>query len=554
MARTRGGVVLGPAAFFDAQRQFWGSLMNRDATESVDVLCSLPQLGAPVYDAELNVAELRDAVAKLKTWSSAGLDGWPPATLRLLPDQALDVQAHRPISIASSWYRLWAAWRLRCLPPEVWRSIAISQCGGLAGRDPTCLMLRAMCEIERAQLDREPESGIGIISLDAVKCFDKLSYPHVLQSATTLGIPHHIMKALITFCTSSKRLLSAHSKIDREGFKTCNGVPQGCALSVLMCVSMVQGWTRAVQGAQISTLSFVDDRYIWSGDGPSLTTSWKKSCDWEKTEKWELNQEKSVLIAAGRFRVSQADIPLRQAETLRALGTETPLCGGRNTPLNQERCKSTRLMAERISLIPLPLPLLHRLLMTVALPRFAYMLVPKLPRRHDMRKLTAAIQRAAGLKNRRLSWHAWCGLAAPTHRIDPLSVQTYLHVRAVCLSRRRDPDLNAFWTHSASLPQPQQPRGPIGVWKSLLRTLHVTEAEDTTLTHPDLEPRSLLRSDWGVLKTFWQKVIQLAMLRQAEARRPNLQGTGGCHGLAQQASPAQKSPFSLPIRVSLHPL
>ena len=131
----------GSTQFFEAQRGFWGGLMNRDSTEAVSARVVAESEHAPLQKEilEIDVQLLFDTLQSLNQGGSGGLDVWPPSALRAIsfdacrplawllltiehsrrwPSTLLDIRVqlvpktdgqipspdeHRPISVTSAW-------------------------------------------------------------------------------------------------------------------------------------------------------------------------------------------------------------------------------------------------------------------------------------------------------------------------------------------------------------------------------------------------------------------------------------------------------------------
>ena len=237
-------------------------MMNRDSAEAVAARClaeaECPPLLRTLPDDEVDA--LFGTLQSLKSWASGGLDMWPPSALKAIPRDAcrplawlfyaiehshrwprvlLDIRVqlipkttgdipppseHRPISVTSAWYRLWSAWVLRRLLSLTWASISETACGGLPHRSPLTALLYIMLHFEGSHLDRDRFGWFGVASLDAVKCFDLLSYPLVYECAKALAIPRECLATLVAYWCDTTRYLSAHAHIEQIGFQTTNGV------------------------------------------------------------------------------------------------------------------------------------------------------------------------------------------------------------------------------------------------------------------------------------------------------------------------------------------
>ena len=173
-------ILCGPSWYFDAQRHYWASLMNRDSGEAV-LARSFAESEAPTLLTHLSDQEVKplyETILAVKVWTSSGLDMWPPRAIKVLPwsatralawlfytiehshrwtfpllnvrvqlipttvDEKPTLQEHRPTSVTSRWCWVWSAWTLRRLPQETWQIIGPESCEGLAPRLLPCCDVR----------------------------------------------------------------------------------------------------------------------------------------------------------------------------------------------------------------------------------------------------------------------------------------------------------------------------------------------------------------------------------------------------------------------------
>eukprot|EP00971_Amphidinium_carterae_P244327 4851358-Amphidinium_carterae.1 len=164
----------------------------------------------------------------------------------------------------SCFYRLWSAYRLRTIPSEVFDNFPIEMRGGLPGRDYAEMLAAAMLNLE-AQI-----SGVGVgepstfqmVTLDSRKCFDLLHHATVLDAAQRVGIDNSILVALGSLWTTAERTISMSGQLAPNKFRAYNGIPQGCAISVIVCNALVATWIHRMRQHDVIPAAFVDDRNI----------------------------------------------------------------------------------------------------------------------------------------------------------------------------------------------------------------------------------------------------------------------------------------------------
>ena len=204
--------------------------------------------------------ELRKTLRKQSTRTACGPDGWRVAELRALPDLFLGhlatlltcVEEHghwppaicqawitlipkgtspspleqRPISVASSVYRLWAATRLRYAVQwqEGW--IHPSQHGFRPRHSAVDAFYAMALTIEEALLSNKPLTGA---LLDYAKCFDRLPHAVLLSLARKSGMDENVLRPLRAIYTDLERRFKVGGGLGLAGAwgLTARGDPSG---------------------------------------------------------------------------------------------------------------------------------------------------------------------------------------------------------------------------------------------------------------------------------------------------------------------------------------
>ena len=156
---------------------------------------------------------------------------------------------------------------------------------------PKGLSSRSISGIER--LICSGEGSLYGVSLDASKCFDRISLSDAIRAGTACGVPVQVLAPVIAFYIGHQRHTSVRHFLDKKKWNLSRGLIQGCSISVLLCCCVMRSWHEAV-GPQICAYSFVDDRLLLTANSEVLSASWRASETWDHAHHWELNQKKST--------------------------------------------------------------------------------------------------------------------------------------------------------------------------------------------------------------------------------------------------------------------
>jgi len=211
---------------------------------------------------DVTAETLRKVLARQKTKSAAGMEGWRVGELKKLPTVLLERLAElfnvieqtekwpsaltrtvvsliqkgegaeplkqRPISVASAVYRLWAAVRLRDAMKwqEGW--IHQGQHGFRAKHSTLDVFWEMGLRVEQAMLNDEDFSGLV---LDYAKCFDKLPHKIMLKLAKAAGAHQRLLGPLKNMYDRIRKRFKLAGGLGEE-FMATNGILQGCPWSV----------------------------------------------------------------------------------------------------------------------------------------------------------------------------------------------------------------------------------------------------------------------------------------------------------------------------------
>eukprot|EP00971_Amphidinium_carterae_P332568 6466790-Amphidinium_carterae.1 len=382
---TDKGIALGYDAFFGSLTAYWKEIM---CEEPVGDTCALHEWltahaeGLPVLDAD---AELLLKVANdLSSGRASGMDGWSNEALKCMSPEAARVLVYvyqlietvkcwpssllkvrtqmipkddtptptldglRPISIMSVWYRLWGKFRLTSVDQSVYNNLDDGLCGGLPGRQSNAKMCNLLAAVEKA-IDGGGTDPIFILSLDASKCFDRITHVSVLEAARECMIPVQLLGALAGFYSGVERYMSASGYISSDCFHPTNGIPQGCCFSALITNCLVHQWCQEMRNVGANPQSFLDDRTIVTSSLESLQEAAAISHKWDCKNRWRLNVKKCAMLPApfdSHAFITIGGKPVATKGAIKLLGTNlcTSYLGGRD--IQKKRTSSACATAE----------------------------------------------------------------------------------------------------------------------------------------------------------------------------------------------------------------
>ena len=181
--------------------------------------------------------EIFDALAMILEWIEVHAQ-WPQdickAYTSLIPKNDMSnapaPEEHRPISVLSAIYRLWARirfndgleWQELWTPSESW--------GCRKGKGAELLSLQTALHLEQIRLSKDSKSG-GV-SYDFKKCFDIIPYQLLFKALEARGAHPQIMAPLKALYSNLQRVFRLRGACSAY-WQASNGLLQGCPLSML---------------------------------------------------------------------------------------------------------------------------------------------------------------------------------------------------------------------------------------------------------------------------------------------------------------------------------
>ena len=312
----------------------------------------------PKFECKMeSVSQIRltNTIMRAKKGKCAGLDGWYESELAQLPGKSLDKLAsllnrveveggwptallqaaipmipkeeqptplqHRPITVMSSVYRLWASMRAKQLQGWQEKWIGDSLHGFRPEHGAENAFMETAILIERALLTEVPIHGV---LFDIRKCFDSIPWGIAFGLLRDMGMDERIVRPLQSMYCNLRRHMKVMGTAG-EDFQATNGILQGCALSVVVLNAVVSVWDRAVrEEARVMTNAYADDTKVMSEDAGRVREGVRLTEEFGELTGLRYAKTHAFSTAAREARpiITMYEQKLEMKDTFRDLGAE----------------------------------------------------------------------------------------------------------------------------------------------------------------------------------------------------------------------------------------
>lgn len=294
-----------------------------------------------ILRAEVTTEEINQAITRLKAGSSPGLDGfttewykimrdklvfrlmttfnwilkkhemppsWREAVISLIPKEGKNRQECenlRPISVLNVDYRIFTSILARRLENCLPSIIHLDQTGFIKQRQ-TQDNIRRTLHIIRHIVENNIESTL--ISLDAFKAFDTVSWKFLYKTLNTFGFHENFIKVIEALYDRPTAKIRVNGDLTTS-FSLQRGCRQGCAVSPLLFAIFIEPlsqWIRqdttirgiSAMGGEQKLALFADDILIYL-EKPSTSLPRLMSCmdEYSKMAGYKLNLSKTQILA-----------------------------------------------------------------------------------------------------------------------------------------------------------------------------------------------------------------------------------------------------------------
>ena len=270
-------------------------------------------------------------------------------------DGARDVCGLRPLTLFSSWYRLWASARLKSVQAQDWigQWCHPSAVGGKKGKE----IYHALIPLITAASENE-----YLVSLDFSLAFDYCDPRIATHIFELTGMPVKLCQMLLTQWTSQKRIITFDGFCIPEYEQVSVSLPQGDPFSLIAMVAVMMPamYQIALEFPTVTQRNFVDDR-TWAAplahtamEVEHLWSTWSQALNLrENTDK---NQYFHATAVGRRVFVAQGAGQNKVSDQMCVLGHTFRGAKQRSlTSKEKERFESAKKPIRRTSFLPLPL-------------------------------------------------------------------------------------------------------------------------------------------------------------------------------------------------------
>ena len=203
------------------------------------------------------LAEILNLIERTGKWPT----DLPKGSVTFIPktnDECPNATDYRPLTILSAVYRTWAAIRHNHLCKNWLPRWKATQAYGLKQAKAADALAFDVC----MQVSTDTQNGLltSGISYDMKKCFDSIPINLVIQVFNQRGADVGVIQALAGLYNTHTKFFQLEGTFT-HAFKPCNGIVQGCPLSMILLTSLVTTWIEYCDSRipEVVPRSYADD-------------------------------------------------------------------------------------------------------------------------------------------------------------------------------------------------------------------------------------------------------------------------------------------------------
>ena len=253
----------------------------------------------------------------------------------------------------TSWVERWASWRVL---------------GGVAHRGLKDSYLRLLESLSSPRF---------YLQEDLTKFFDSVRLPDLVAVLRHLGCPACVWQ-LVQSYREHRRVFSKDGVLGDQWHSIRRGLAQGCPLSPVLAAAVMAMWSSMVESGPsltLSSMSFVDDRLLWSNTVEELRSAKALSDQFDQAFDLSCDRKKSRFVRRDPSVEASAfasELTYEESDVLSVLGLVVPLDGSSGPSLKDFCLQTVRVRTRLIGIAARGLVKQARLLRTMVLPMLTW--------------------------------------------------------------------------------------------------------------------------------------------------------------------------------------
>ena len=277
-------------------------------------------------------------------------------------------QGYRPLTILSIAWRIGARVLVKQLTSWVERWASWRVLGGVAHRGLKDSYLRLLESLSSPRF---------YLQEDLTKFFDSVRLPDLVVVLRHLGCPTCVWWLVQSYYQDHRRVFSKDGMLGNRWHDIRRGLAQGCPLSPVLAAAVMALWSSMVESGPsqaLSSMSFVDDRLLWSHTVEELRRAKALSDQFDQAFDLRCDRKKSRFVhrdPSAEASTFAKELAYEESDVLSVLGLCVPLDGSRPS-LKDFSLKTVKVRIRLIGIAARGLSKQARLLRTMVLPMLTW--------------------------------------------------------------------------------------------------------------------------------------------------------------------------------------
>ena len=247
------------------------------------------------------------------------------AIIKLIPKTGSPklINNWRPISLLNTDYKILANIIANRLKPILSSYISPSQHCALSNRHLHDNLLNTLSAIDYSTDISHP---LAILQLDFHKAFDSLSHSFILATMRQIGIPSSLTQWTSTLLSSNFAQIKVNHTLTRK-IPICNGIRQGCPLSMLLFVMATDVLAKKISSApdihgirlgkaSLSIQQYADDTTLFFTNPNEINKALQICKDFSLHTNLKLNSSKTNILSNSKLLIQSTQSKMPEAKSL----------------------------------------------------------------------------------------------------------------------------------------------------------------------------------------------------------------------------------------------